>query len=217
MSKIQSNDVISDIHINGLDVQNNEIYLFGEEAYITGTGIDETGEAGVEFLMTNRFVKNLNILVKNNKNPITIHMKSCGGHWVEGMAVYDHIKKCPNEITIINYTHARSMTSLIFLAADKRLMLPHSTYMIHEGTVATVGTVRQFRTESTQNEIAMKQMMDIYVNHLSTKPYWKGKTKKQIHNWLIKNMRDKEEFYMTAEEAVEYGFADSILYGYTNA
>ena len=214
MTKIQSSDAVHEIHINGVDIANNEIYLVGEESYNSGAGIEEAAEPGVEYLMSNRFIKNLNILSKNTDNIITIHMKTCGGHWGEGMAIYDAIKACKNEVTIINYTHARSMSSLIFLAADKRIMMPHSTYMIHEGTIHAGGTVKQFRTEAEQNEIAMKQMMNIYVEHLLTKSYWKGKSSAQIHNWLTKNMRDKEEFYMSAEEAVEYGFADEIMEGY---
>jgi len=214
MTKIQSSDVIHDIHVNGLDIIHNEIYLIGEETYIAGMGVEETEEPGVEFVMVNRFIKNLNILANNSDNPITIHMKSCGGDWMEGMAIYDAIKACKNTISIINYTHARSMTSMIYLAADKRIMMPHSTYMIHEGTIHTGGTIKQFRTEAIQNEKAMEQMMKLYVNHLFGKTYWKSKTKLQIKNWLIKQMKDKEEFYMSAEEAVEYGFADEIMYGY---
>jgi len=212
--KIISNDVIHDIHVNGIDIINNTIYLVGEDTYISGTGVDETEESGVEFLMANRFIKNLNILSSRSDNPITIHMKSCGGHWQEGMAIYDSIKACKNTISVINYTHARSMTSLIYLASDKRIMMPHSTYMIHEGTIVAGGTHRQFKTEAEQNEKSMKQMMIIYVDHLFGRPYWEGKTKKQIHNWLVKQMREKEEVYFSSEEAVEMGFADEIRYGY---
>lgn len=214
MTKILSSDVVHDIHVNGLDITNNEIYLVGEETYITGIGVDDTEESGVEFVMANRFIKNLNILSNNSDEPITVHMKSCGGHWHEGMAIFDSIKACKNTISVINYTHARSMTSLIYLAADKRIMMPHSTYMFHEGTLHTGGTNRQFRTEAEQNEIAMEQMMTIYINHLFGKPHWKNKSKKQIKNWLVKQMRDKEEVYFSAEEAVKLGFADEIMYGY---
>jgi len=214
MTKIVSNDVIHDIHISGIDVVNNEIYLIGEETYVSGIGVEETGEPGVEFLMANRFIKNLNILSNNSDEPITIHMKTCGGEWTEGMAIYDAIKACNNTVTIINYTHARSMSSLIYLAADKRIMMPHSTYMIHEGSIHTGGTIKQFRTEYEQNEKASEQMIAVYVSHLRKQSFWKGKTIKHITKWLVKNMSEKEEFYLTAEEAVKYGFADEIREGY---
>lgn len=204
-------DVINDIHNYGIDVANRQIYLVGEEIYISGTGVDETAEAGVEFVMANRFMKNLNILTSNSSKPITIHMKTCGGHWTEGIAIYDMIKRCASNITIINYTHARSMSSLIFLAADKRLMMPHSTFMMHEGIIHTGGTVKQFRTEAIQNEKSMKQMIDIYVDHIFNQSYWKGKSKVQISNWLIKQFREKEDVYFNAEEALEMGFATEIL------
>ena len=214
MTKLQSSDAIHDIHINGIDISNNELYLIGEETYVSGVGVEETAEPGVEYLMASRFIKNLNILCNNSEDDITVHMKTCGGDWHEGMAIYDAIKACKNRVIIINYTHARSMSSLIFLAADTRVMMPHSVYMIHEGSIHTGGTVKQFRTEFEQNEKASEQMLDVYINHLSKQKYWKGKSLKQISDWLTKNMHDKEEFYMSAEEAVKYGFADEIMEGY---
>ena len=74
------------------------------------------------------------------------------------MAIYQAIEACPNYVTILNYTHARSMSSLIFLAADWRAMLPYSTYMFHEGTWGFEGTVRQARTEFVELQKAHEQM-----------------------------------------------------------
>lgn len=212
--KIRTDDPLYYIHNHGIDINNNEIYLVGEDSYVNGVGVEEAEEPGVEFLMANKFIKNLSILSHNSDDPITIKMKTNGGDWSEGVAIYDAIKSCKNEVTIINYTHARSMSSIIFLAGDKRLMHKHSSFMFHGGTIYTGGTVRQFRTEYKQNEIAHKQMMEIYVNHLKDKPYWKGKTERQIHNWLEKQMKEHEEVYLSAEEAVEYGFADEIIEHY---
>jgi ATP-dependent protease ClpP protease subunit len=51
------------------------------------------------------------------------------------------------------------MSSLIFLAADKRVMMPHSTFMFHDGTMAQEGTVKQFYTEYEQTKIQEDQML----------------------------------------------------------
>ena len=205
---------IHDIHTHGIDLNHRELYLIGEESYNSGAGVEETAEPGVEYIMASKFIKNLNILSNISTSDITIHMKTCGGHWQEGIAIYDAIKSCDNNIKIISYTHARSMSSIIFLAADERIMHKHSNYMVHEGTTHTGGTIRQLRTEFEQNEVTMKQMMNIYINHLKNKPYWVNKSEKQIEGWLVKNMRDKEEFYLSAEEAVKFGFADKVIESY---
>ena len=120
--KREVSDTIDQIHDYGLDVKTNHIYLTGEPDYVIGVGVEDTNEPGVEFRMASKFIKNLNILQRFNEDPILIHMKTCGGDWGAGMAIYDSIKACPNRITILSYTHARSMSSLIFQAADKRVM-----------------------------------------------------------------------------------------------
>ena len=212
--KITLTDNLHYLHENDIDILNNEIYLVSVNDYVSGIGVEDTEQSGVEFIQANRFIKNLNTLAKLSDKPITIHQSTCGGDWFFGIQIYQAIKACKNEVHIINYTEARSMSSLIFLAADKRIMMPYSTFMFHTGTTHTGGTLTQLRTEFEQNEKAMDQMMSIYVNHLHGNPHWKGKTKLQIKNWLIKQMKEKEEVYFSAEEAVKLGFADEIMEGY---
>lgn len=204
------------IHDYNLDYKTNEIYLMGEEKF----NDNETGaqEPGVEYIMANRFIKNLNMLTRRSKDNVLVHMKTNGGDWMEGMAIYDAIKLCPNYVTILNYTHARSMSSLIFLAADERVMMPHSTYMFHEGTIVYDGTSKQGRTEGKEDEKNKKIMINIYVNHLKNSPKGSLRTqsKKEIKQWLIDQMNEKEEVYINAKKAVKLGFADRIYNGRLN-
>ena len=167
------------------------------------------GEPGVEFAMANKFIKNLNALSSSDK-PIKIFMKTCGGYWEEGIAIYDAIALCPCEITIINYTHARSMSSLILQAANHRVMMPNSTFMFHEGTMDFSGTSKQFMTEAEQWKLASKTMLDIYVESMKGKGRMKEKTDKELRSWLTKQMNLKEEVYLDAQEAVALGFADEV-------
>lgn len=194
-------DKLALIHDYGLDIDNREIYLFGrEESKIGVSEIDDLiSEPGVDFMLSNQFIKNIRILEKKDA-PILVHMKTCGGMWQEGMAIYDAIKACPNHVTIVNYTHARSMSSIILQAADKRVMMPYSTFMFHEGTQGFQGTVKQLRTEYKESEKAMDQMLDIYVEAAGVKK-----------KWLKSQMDKKEEVYLSADEAVEQGFADCVF------
>ncbi len=90
-------------------------------------------------------------------------------------------------------------------------MMPLSTFMIHTGTNCIVGTGTQVHTEFEEVKKADKIMLDIYIKHLRESEKMKGWSDKKINTWIIKQMKEKEEVYFTAEEAVEYNFADVIF------
>lgn len=208
--KYKDENHIHNIHEYGIDYLANEIYLVGNPEYIGY----EDGEGGVEYSMASTFIKNLNILMRKSDHPILIHMKTCGGDWMEGMAIHDAIKSCPNQVTILNYTHARSMSSLILCAADKRVMMPHSSFMFHQGTFGTHGTTKTAITELEELKKGAEVMLDIYVDILkNSNGSMKKKAKSKIRDWLIDEMNLKEDVYLTAKEAVDLGFADSIFDG----
>ncbi len=205
-----SDDPVYYTHNYGLDLQKNEIYLFGREEYSYGYG-EMAIEPGVEYTMANQFIKNIRTLQMHSSHPILVHMKTCGGLWEEGMAIYDAIASCPNEVTVLNYTHARSMSSLIPLAASRLVMMPHSTFMIHEGTFGFEGTQKQLRTEYHETMKSMEEMLNIYVARLKSQGKFKTKSEKWIRIMLAGMMNDREEVYLNAKEAVEYGFADCVF------
>ncbi len=206
--KYKADDPVAQLHDYNIDIPSNHIYLFGEETY---SDLAEGAEPGVEYIMSNRFIRNLNILMRKSDAPILVHMKTCGGDWKEGMAIYDAIKACPNPIIILNYTHARSMSSLIFQAADKRVMMPHSTFMFHDGTIAMDGTVKQFYTEYEQTKAAEEQMLEIYINSMKSDGKFKDEKPEKIRKWLRDQMDKKEDVFLNAQQAIEYGFADEIF------
>lgn len=133
------------------------------------------------------------------------------------MAIYDAIKSCPYPVTILSYTHARSMSSLIFQAANKRVMMPHSTFMFHDGTLAVDGTVKQVTSEVEFGKVAEKQMMKIYVDSMKGHGKFQSRSRKFIEEWLREQMDKKEDVFLTAEQAVELGFADKVFdYNWAN-
>lgn len=204
----KSDDPVAQLHEYNIDIPSNQLFLFGEEEY--GESL-EGAEPGVEYIMANTFIRNLSILMRKSDKPILIHMKTCGGDWKEGMAIYDAIKACPNPVIILNYTHARSMSSLIFQAADKRVMMPHSSFMFHDGTTAVDGTIKQFYTEYEQTRIADDQMNAIYIASMQAQGKFKDAPAEEIRNWLREQMDRKEDVYLSAQQAIDYGFADEIF------
>jgi ATP-dependent protease ClpP protease subunit len=202
--------IISHVNDYSIDVEHREIFLFPREEYSYGAE-EEMSEPGVEFSMANQFIKNLRLLSNMTDDPILIHLKSCGGDWTEGLAIYQAIKACRNEITILNYASARSMSSIIFCAGDYRAMMPYSDFMIHTGTLTFSGTGTQVETEYQQKQRADSIMYDIYLQHLRKSDHFAGWSDKKISNWLTREMKDKEEVYFTAEECLDYNWADTIF------
>lgn len=194
------------VHDYDVDIEKRDIFLFGREELYT-----EEGEPGVDYRMSNRLIKNLRILQAISNDSILIHMKTSGGFWEEGMAIYQAIKACPNHVTILNYTHARSMSSIILQAADWRAMMPYSVFMYHDGTMEMSGTVKQFWTEGDQLKASQKLMMDIYLESCEDSKFFKGKSRAQIRKHLRYQMDKKEEVYLTAEETIAHGFADVVF------
>jgi ATP-dependent Clp protease protease subunit len=207
---------IDHFHTYGVDLKSNQIFLTGDESYVTGAGYEYAQEPGVEYVMASRFIRNMHLCMQvNPKKPITIHLKTCGGLWEEGMAIYDTIKGCPNHVTIINYTHARSMSSLIFCAGDKRIMMPHSCFMIHDGTYGIEGTVKYVNSNiNFSNKTTYPQMMNVYAGIMKHEGSYKGQPEYKIKKHLRYLMDKKEDVFFTPEQAIEYGFAHEIFAGW---
>lgn len=208
----KADDHLDQIHTNAIDVKANHLYLHGDLEYVGH--IDSEGEPGVEYAMAAKFIKNINILMRKNPNqPILIHQLTCGGDWSFGMAIYDAIKSCPVPITILNYTEARSMSSIIFQAANKRVMMPNSTFMFHRGFLGIEGTVTQVESAVNFNKLADDVMLDIYIDSMKRFGKFSKKSREWIKEWLKSQMDKKEDVYLTAKQAVEFGFADEIFGG----
>lgn len=110
-----------------VDTDTRTIYM-GSTGY---TGDDS--ETGVDHSMAEYFIKGMHTLESKNNKPILIIMNNPGGDWYHGMAIYDAIKYSSCECTIKVYGHAMSMGSIILQAADHRIMMPNSRFMIHYG------------------------------------------------------------------------------------
>lgn len=203
---------VESIHSYNIDVPNRELFLFGEE----GLGDEDNVEPGVEFTMANRFIRNIRMLSLRDKRPILVHMKTCGGDWHEGMAIYDAIKHCPAHVTILSYTHARSMSSIILQAADRRVLMPHSTFMFHEGSFGMFGTWKQVKTAvDFVRRTEDQQMLDVYVDSMQYSGIHRQKSREDIAKLLKMKMDESEEVYMTAEETVAWGLADEVFAGWS--
>jgi ATP-dependent protease ClpP protease subunit len=106
------------------------------------------------------------------------------------------------------------MTSIIFQAADKRIMMPHSYFLYHGGTETHSGTLKQVDSSIMQAKKDREAMLDIYVDTLKNRGQKYARWRPENIRKMLQEQMDKhEDVYLTAEQAVAAGFADGIFGG----
>ena len=187
-----------------VDIHNRTIFL---HAHIT----ESEDDPGVDYRMSSRLIKNLHLLKNlNEKDPITIHLQSIGGIWHEGMAIYDAIKLSSPHIKIIGHGSISSMGTVIMQAADERVIMPHAEFMVHYGEFSLEGNSVSAKTAIDWNERCNNTMLDIYVDACYKSAGFKGYGRARIKKFLDRRMRMQQEWYLSGDEAVRYGFADEV-------
>lgn len=205
----------------GVDIWSDdgpEIWLTSVENYDFGVGSENAfgDEPGIEHTVTTRTLKNIAICENQFEAGSVglLRLKSCGGDWTQGMALFNAFRLSSLNWVALNYTEARSMSSLIFCACNYRVMMPDSKFMFHTGTFGGEFTGTQIDTEYREWQKAQERMLDIYCEAMDEPgAVYAGKPDTIKRAWLIEQMKSHEEVYLTAEEAVQYGFAHAIFDG----
>lgn len=206
LSKLDINQLVHDIHNFGLNYHSREIFL-------TGHISDEPGlDPGVEYRSASNFIKNLNVLNYLSRAAVTVHMKIDGGCWASCMAMFDAIKASRSPINIIGYAQASSASGILLQAANKRFLTPNTHFMLHHGSMSIEATSTAVASAVEFNERECDKMIQIFAERAIVGPFFqkKGWDVPKIHRYLDKEVRYRHDWYLTAEEAVEMGFADAI-------
>lgn len=169
----------------GADLKRRRIYLFGD------VGRDMSWKA----------LTALDILAQS-KEPITVILNSGGGEEYQGWAIYDAFQAVPNKIKVIAYGQAMSMAAILLQVGDERLISKNLRFMIHNGSTEWGRSlhaveVRAWGKEQERND---RRYAQVLAQH----------ARRNIA--AIERACEKETF-LTAEEAVAYGFADAIYQG----
>jgi len=207
--------LVEQIHNYWIDLKHRQLWIHGVDMN-NDTGYQGL-EPGVEYMMATKVIKNLHIFRQQSTSErVIIHLHTCGGSYTEGMAIYDAIKAMPYPVTIISYTHARSMSSIIFQAGNTRLMLPHSYFLFHLGTLEVGGEARTVHSNVDFAKMEEQAMIDIYVDKARKGLKFKGWTKDRIRALINREMEKKSDVFLTPQEAIDWGFADGILTTWPN-
>lgn len=137
----------------------------------------------------------------NAKDEITIVFNSPGGSVYHGLALYDFledIKKQGKNITTISRGIAASMGGILLQIGDERVVGPNSHMLIHEVSSGSMGKLSEIEDEVKFYKRLQDRCLEILAARSSL-------SKNQI-----KTRWARKDWWLSAEEAVKYGFADRI-------
>ena len=142
----------------------------------------------------------LHLAYEDPKKDIKLYINSPGGTVYDGMAIYDTIQYIKPDVMTIGIGLQASMGSFLLSSGTKgkRVALPNSRIMIHQPSSGTQGKI-------TDQEITLRE--SIYLKNRLNEILAKNTGQK-----LSKIEKDMDrDFWMSAEEAKEYGIIDEII------
>ena len=134
---------------------------------------------------------------------INLYINSPGGSITAGMAIYDTMQYIRSDVRTICIGMAASMGAFLLTAGakGKRVALPNSEILIHQPLIGGHGLSGQ----ATEIEIHTRHL-------LRTKAKMNKILAEKTGQPIEKIEQDTErDYYMTAEEAKEYGLVDQVL------
>lgn len=131
---------------------------------------------------------------------ISIYINSPGGSVYAGLGIYDTMQYVGSEISTICTGIAASMAAVLLVAGekDKRFALKHSRVMIHQPMGGAQGQASDIEITAREIQKLKKELYTIIAEHSG--------------NDYEKVWRDSDrDYWMTAQEACEYGMIDKVL------
>ncbi len=131
---------------------------------------------------------------------ISVYINSPGGSVVAGLGIYDTMQFITSDVSTLCTGMAASMAAVLLVAGEtgKRQALPHSRVMIHQPLGGVQGQASDIEIEAREIQKYKKELYTIIAEHSKT-PYEKV--------WADSD----RNYWMTAEEAREYGMIDAVL------
>ena len=107
------------------------------------------------------------------------------------------------------------MSSIIFQSADTRLITPNTYFMSHYGSTAAGGGYLDVQNWVKYEKRICDTMIDIYAQSCVGGKYFKEKYGsspdiEKVKTYLFRKLKSGD-WYISAEDAVYYGFADEII------
>lgn len=134
----------------------------------------------------------------DQKKPINLYINTPGGNVCSGLAIYDIAEKINAPIRTVAMGQCCSMGVPLLLMGSERCATKRSRIMIHQVSTISRGKLSDVQLDLKEADILQKTVYEIIAEKT-------GKSYAQI-------MKDgNSDFWMGAEEALEYGLITKIL------
>lgn len=182
-----------------LEKNNNEIFAYDIYSRLLKDRIILlNGE--ITDTISNNIVAQLLYLDSINNNDINLYINSPGGSITDGLAIFDTINLIKSDVSTICIGMCASMAAILLSSGKKgkRFCLENSEVMIHQPLGGAQG-------QATEIKIAARRILKLKdkLNEILSK-----NTNKSINTIEKDTERD---YYLSAQEAVNYGIVDKIL------
>jgi len=167
--------------------------LLKDRIIFIGTPIDDFVANGVIAQM-------LFLQMDDSKKDIQLYINSPGGSVTDGMAIYDTMRFLSCDVKTYCMGQAASMATVLVAGGTpgKRYALPHSRLMIHQPSGGATGQTSDITIAAREILRWRETLNGILAEH-------SGQTVERI-------AKDSDrDFYMTAQEAKEYGLVDHVI------
>lgn len=131
------------------------------------------------------------------RTPIRIYVDSNGGSLVETFTMIDSISMSKTPVYTICTGAAYSGGFFTFIAGHKRFAYPLSSFLYHEGSTGNTGDAGKFRNFAAFYDKILKQLKDVTIKYTNI-------TEEEYDKHI------KDDWWFTAEEALEFGICDKI-------
>ena len=131
---------------------------------------------------------------------IQMYINSPGGQVYAGMAIYDTMRMIPNKISTVAVGVAASFGTVLLAAGTKgqRYALPHATIHMHQPLGGAQGQASDIEIQAREILRLKERLNEILAEA----------TGQDVDTIIRDTERD---FYMSAQEAVDYGLVDKVL------
>lgn len=167
--------------------------LLKDRIVFLGTAVDD--------YVANLIVAQFLFLEKEDPDKdIEFYIHSPGGSVSAGLAIYDTMQIIKPDVATTCVGQAASMGAVLLAggAAKKRSCLKHARVMIHQVSAGFQGTTADINVQAAEINRYMDILMDIMAKHCNKDA---GQVRKDVDR----------DYFMSAEEAVEYGIVDKVV------
>jgi ATP-dependent Clp protease protease subunit len=140
---------------------------------------------------------------------VTVNISSSGGSVFEGLAMAAILSQYSGKTTAKGLGIVASAATIVMLSCNEKIMTKNSFFMMHNSWGGSEGNASEMeRTVELLKKID-EQMAQIYVAQIESKEKLVDGSKEKTLIKVKQMMQD--ETWLTADEALEYGFIDKVI------